>query len=126
MATDSPVEGRATGLTGRRRECDVLDRVDRLPVPQRDALRTGFGLSAGPAPDRFLVGLAVLSLLSDAAEEQPLVCLVDDEHWLDCASAQVLGFVARRLAAIDIPTASRSPAEAGPLESTAISPGPFG
>ena len=165
MATHSPVQGRATELTGRRRECDVLDqlidavragesralmvvgepgvgktalleyaagrasgcrvvraagvqsemelafaglqqlcapmldRVDRLPVPQRDALWTGFGLSAGPAPDRFLVGLAVLSLLSDAAEEQPLVCLVDDEQWLDCASAQVLGFVARRLAA---------------------------
>ena len=165
MATHSSVQGRATGLTGRRRECDVLDqlidavragesralvvvgepgvgktalleyaagrasggrvvraagvqsemelafaglqqlcapmldRLDRLPVPQRDALRTGFGLSAGPAPDRFLVGLAVLSLLSDAAEEQPLVCLVDDEQWLDGASAQVLGFVARRLAA---------------------------
>ena len=165
MATHSPVQGRATGLTGRRRECDVLDqlidavragksralvvvgepgvgktalleyaagrasgcrvvraagvqsemelafaglqqlcapmldRVDRLPVPQRDALWTGFGLRAGPAPDRFLVGLAVLSLLSEAAEEQPLVCLVDDEQWLDSASAQVLGFVARRLAA---------------------------
>ena len=165
MATLSPVQGRRTGLTGRRRECDVLeqlidavrsgtsralvvvgepgigktalleyaagrasgcrvvraagvqsemelafaglqqlcapmlDRLDRLPVPQHDALRTAFGLSTGPAPDGFLVGLAVLSLLSEAAEQQRLVCLVDDEQWLDCASAQVLGFVARRLAA---------------------------
>ena len=56
-------------------------------------------MSSGPAPDRFLVGLGVLSLLSEVAEEQPLVCLVDDEQWLDRASAQVLGFVARRLVA---------------------------
>ncbi|MDX6429655.1 MAG: hypothetical protein QOE54_2021, partial [Streptosporangiaceae bacterium] len=77
----------------------MLDRLERLPVPQRNALQTAFGLSAGPAPDRFLVGLAVLSLLSDVAEEQPLVCLVDDQQWLDRASAQVLAFVARRLAA---------------------------
>jgi DNA-binding CsgD family transcriptional regulator len=76
----------------------LLDHLADLPLPQRDALRTAFGLSAGPAPDRFLVGLAVLSLLSDVAGEQPLVCLVDDEQWLDRASAQVLGFVARRLA----------------------------
>ena len=56
----------------------MLDRLERLPAPQRDALRTAFGLSSGSAPDRFLVGLAVLSLLSDVAEEQPLICLVDD------------------------------------------------
>ena len=77
----------------------MLDRLERLPVPQRDALRTAFGVSPGPAPDRFFIGLAVLSLLSDAAEEQPLICLVDDEQWLDRASAQVLAFVARRLEA---------------------------
>ena len=58
----------------------MLDRLEALPVPQRDALRTAFGMSAGPAPDRFLIGLAVLSLLSQVAEEQPLVCLVDDEQ----------------------------------------------
>jgi DNA-binding CsgD family transcriptional regulator len=77
----------------------VLDRAERLPAPQREALRTAFGLSAGPAPERFLVGLAVLGLLSEAAEGQPLICLIDDEQWLDRASVQALGFVARRLAA---------------------------
>jgi predicted ATPase len=77
----------------------VLDRAERLPTPQREALRTAFGLSAGPAPERFLVGLAVLGLLSEAAEGEPLICVVDDEQWLDRASVQALGFVARRLAA---------------------------
>jgi DNA-binding CsgD family transcriptional regulator len=75
------------------------DGVERLPAPQRHALRTAFGLDDGAPPDRFLVGLAVLSLLSDVAETQPLVCLLDDVQWLDQASAQVLGFVARRLGA---------------------------
>jgi DNA-binding CsgD family transcriptional regulator/tetratricopeptide (TPR) repeat protein len=77
----------------------MLGRLGRLPVPQREALSTAFGLSAGPPPDRFFVGLAVLSLLADVAEEQPLVCVVDDAHWLDRASAQTLAFVARRLLA---------------------------
>src|SRR6202047_1029448 len=77
----------------------MLDRLDRLPGPQREALRTAFGLSAGPVPDRFLVGLAVLGLVSEVAAERPLVCVVDDEQWLDRASVQALGFAARRLAA---------------------------
>ncbi len=74
-----------------------LDRAQRLPAPQRDALATAFGLSAAPAPDRFLVGLAALSLLADAAGDRPLICLVDDAHWLDRVSAQTVAFVARRL-----------------------------
>ena len=77
----------------------MLSRAECLPVPQREALRTAFGLAEGPPPDRFLVGLAVLSLLSEAAAERPLVCVIDDGQWLDHASAQALGIVARRLAA---------------------------
>ena len=77
----------------------LLDHRERLPAPQCEALETAFGLSAGTQPDRFLVGLAVLSLLSEAAGERPLVCLVDDVQWMDRSSAQVLAFVARRLAA---------------------------
>src|SRR5262249_5524987 len=75
------------------------DRIEQLPGPQRDALSTAFGLRDGEVPARFFVGLAVLSLLSDAAEDQPLVCIVDDAQWLDAASAQALAFVARRLGA---------------------------
>ncbi|NEA36852.1 LuxR family transcriptional regulator [Streptomyces sp. SID13031] len=74
-----------------------LDRLDSLPLPQRDALRTVFGLQGGGAPDRFLVGLAALTLLAGVAEEQPLICVIDDAQWLDQASAQALEFVARRL-----------------------------
>jgi len=77
----------------------MLDRLERLPGPQREALGSAFGLSAGHAPDRFLVGLAVLSLLAEVSGEHPLVCLVDDAQWLDRASVQALAFVARRLVA---------------------------
>src|SRR4051794_36159134 len=77
----------------------VLDRLTNIPAPQRDALQIVFGMRAGAPPDRFLIGLAVLSLLSDASEEGPLLCVIDDAQWLDRASAQVLAFVARRLMA---------------------------
>ncbi len=77
----------------------MLNRLARLPVPQRQALETVFGLDAGGAPDRFLVGLGVLSLLSEVAEERPVFCVIDDAQWLDRASALTLAFVARRLPA---------------------------
>ena len=91
----------------------MLGKLEGLPDPQRAALGVAFGLETGPAPDRFLVGLAVLSLLSGTAEQQPLLCVVDDAHWLDRASAQVLAFVARRLLAdpVAVVFAAREPGE---------------
>jgi DNA-binding CsgD family transcriptional regulator len=80
----------------------LLAGLDRLPPPQRDALGTAFGLTSGSRPDRFLVGLGLLSLLSDAADQEPLLCLIDDAQWLDQSSTQVLAFVARRLKAESI------------------------
>ena len=77
----------------------MLGELERLPEPQRQALATVFGLSAGPAPDRFMVGLATLTLMGELAEQQPLVCVVDDAQWLDQASEQILSFVAHRLLA---------------------------
>jgi DNA-binding CsgD family transcriptional regulator len=91
-----------------------LGLTERLPDPQRDALEVALGLRAGQPPNPFLVGLAVLNLLSEAAEEQPLLCVVDDAQWLDRASALVLAFAARRLLAerIAIVFAAREPIEA--------------
>jgi DNA-binding CsgD family transcriptional regulator len=94
-----------------------LDGLGRLPGPQRDALGTAFGLSAGGTPDRFLAGLAVLTLLAGAGEQQPLICLIDDAQWLDPASAQVLAFVARQLRAepVALILAARQPPGASHL-----------
>jgi DNA-binding CsgD family transcriptional regulator len=91
----------------------MLDRLSKLPVPQRHALEIVFGLSAGGVPDRFLVALAVLSLVSEVADERPLLCVVDDAQWLDHASALTLTFVARRLLAepVGIVFAAREPGE---------------
>src|SRR5436309_4280530 len=101
----------------------MLDGLDRLPGPQRDALRVAFGLQDG-APSRFVVALAVLSLLAEAAEGQPLVCLVDDVQWLDRASVQALAFVARRLLAepLALVFAAREPSDEDELVGLPVLP----
>src|SRR5580692_1410497 len=91
----------------------MLSDVDNLPGPQQDALRLAFGLISGEAPDRFLVSLAALSLLAQVALKRPLLCVVDDTQWLDAASGQVFGFVARRILAesVFVLFAFREPSE---------------
>src|SRR3954449_6893263 len=92
----------------------LLDGLEALPAPQRRAMEIAFGVTAGEAPDRFLVGLAVLSLFAEASEQRPLLCVVDDAQWLDQTSAQTLACVARRLHAdpIGIVFAAREPGDA--------------
>ena len=99
----------------------MLGRLDQLPGPQRDALAVAFGMREGPAPDRFLVGLAALSLLAATAEDQPLACLVDDAQWLDRATVQCLAFAARRLLAdpVAMILAARQPDDHDELASLA-------
>jgi DNA-binding CsgD family transcriptional regulator len=89
----------------------MLEDAGSIPVPQQDALQIAFGVAAGPPPDRFFVGLAALSLLSELAADRPLICVIDDEQWLDRASVQALGFVARRLGAdpVGLVFAARDP-----------------
>ena len=91
----------------------MLGSLDRLPGPQREAVEVAFGLRSGPTPDRFEVGLAILGLLAEVAEQEPLVCVVDDAQWLDQASARTLAFVARRLMAesVALVFAVREPAD---------------
>jgi predicted ATPase len=103
----------------------MLPRLDALPQPQQDGLRVALGLTSGQVPERFLVGLAVLGLLSAEAEERPLLCLVDDAQWLDAASGLILGFVARRLLAesVAIVFAIREPSTRREFESLPEQPG---
>src|SRR6476469_3585569 len=91
----------------------MLDRAAGLPAPQRSALETVFGFDVGPPPDPLLVGLAVLGLVSEVAEDRPLLCIVDDAQWLDRASARTLAFVARRLFAepVALVFSAREPSE---------------
>jgi DNA-binding CsgD family transcriptional regulator/tetratricopeptide (TPR) repeat protein len=111
VGVESDVE---LGFAGLHQLCaPLLDRLPELPDPQRRAVEIAFGLSAGPAPDRFFVGLAVLGLFAAAAEQRPLLCVVDDAQWLDQASALTLAFVARRLLAeaVGIVFSAREPGE---------------
>jgi DNA-binding CsgD family transcriptional regulator len=124
-ATESAAGVRVARVTGVESEMELafaalqqlcapmLDKLEELPDPQRDALGVAFGLNAGAAPDRFLVGLATLGLLSEVADQEPMLCVIDDAQWLDQASAQALAFAARRLLAkpIALVFATREPGE---------------